>query len=95
MRTIATLILLAGAVIFAGTLTPEHRETETETLRASPRSWHWTNAIRTTFNAGVAVGADFCKNIALGALSTTLSDLFAGAARLEPPIRAGISNPTN
>jgi plastocyanin len=36
-----------------------------------------------TFNAPGAVGADFCKNVALGA-STTFSDLFAEAAAGTP-----------
>jgi plastocyanin len=36
-----------------------------------------------TFNAPTAVGADFCKNIALGA-STTFSNLFAEAAAGHP-----------
>jgi plastocyanin len=36
-----------------------------------------------TFNAPTAVGADFCKNVALGA-STTFANLFAEAATPKP-----------
>ena len=47
-----------------------------ETRQTSPKSWHWTNAIRPRSTR--LAGPDFCQNVALG-YSTTLANLLAGA----------------
>ena len=91
MKKVATLTLLAGAVIFAGIT---HARAQGDGNGNSPglaQVVALDECDPTTFNA--AVGPDFCKNVTLGAF-TTLSDHLQGR-RLEPPTRAGTSNPTN
>jgi len=41
VRTIATLIVLVGGSTLAGATTRSRREAR----QASPKSWHWANAI--------------------------------------------------
>src|SRR5882762_9230595 len=77
MNTIVKYALLASCLVFAGaTLAPAQQ---------NPPSLAQIVALDecdpTTFNA--ALGADFCKNVALGAF-TTFDDLFAEAAAGTP-----------
>lgn len=72
MRKVATLTLLAGCVIFAGAT---HAIADGSSSKLA-QVVALDECDPTTFNA--AVGADFCKNVTLGAF-TTLSALFAGA----------------
>jgi len=79
MRTISAVMALAGSVILAGA---SHA-----TAQGSSPGIAQVVALDecdpATFNDPGAVGADFCKNIALGA-STTFADLFAEAAAGTP-----------
>lgn len=79
MKKIATLTLLAGCVILAGT-------THAIAQGSSP-SLAQVVALDecdpATFNDPMAAGPDFCKNVALG-FSTTFSELFALAAAGTP-----------
>jgi len=79
MRTISAVMVLAAGVILAG---PSHA-----TAGGNSPSIAQVVALDecdpATFNDPGAVGADFCKNIALGA-STTFADLFAEAAAGTP-----------
>lgn len=72
MNTLAKLGLVVGCLMFAGaplTLSQEHPQSLAQVVALD-------ECDPVTFNQ--ALGPDFCKNIALGAV-TTLSDLFAEA----------------
>jgi plastocyanin len=70
MREVAILTLLAGCVILAGAT---HAIAQEDSLRLA-QIVALDECDPVTFNA--AVGADFCRNVTLGAF-TTLSELFA------------------
>jgi plastocyanin len=79
MRKVAVLTLLAGCVIFAGATRAFAHESSPGPTQAGPLAQVVAvdECDPTTFNA--ALGADFCKNVTLGAF-TRLSDLFAEAS---------------
>ena len=91
MKKVAILTLLAGWVI----LPAQHTRTARRKWKLSGhRSGCCVGRMRSGhIQRPGAVGADFCKNIALGA-STTFADLFAEAAGWNPRSGLGISNPT-
>jgi plastocyanin len=74
MRKVATLILLAGGLFLAAAPCAIAQGNGNSPGLAQVVALDECDPV--TFNA--AVGADFCKNVTLGAF-TTLSDLFAGA----------------
>jgi hypothetical protein len=77
MRKAATLILVAGCVILAGA---PHARAQGNSSPDLAQVVALDECDPTTFNAPppAGVGADFCKNVTLGAF-TTLADLLAGA----------------
>src|ERR1700704_3702663 len=80
LRTIHPLAkfgLLAGCLMFAGTTSVVAQENSPTLAQVVALD----ECDPTTFNA--ALGADFCKNVALGAF-TTFDDLFAEAAAGTP-----------
>jgi plastocyanin len=79
MRTISAVMGLAGSVILAGA----SHATAGENSPGIAQVVALDECDPATFNDPGAVGADFCKNIALGA-STTFADLFAEAAAGTP-----------
>src|SRR6202045_2085451 len=82
---VGSLILLAATCAVAQNETHNKNDNDDKSARIAPIV-ALDECDPITFNA--ALGPDFCKNVALGALgfSTTLSDLFAEAA-------AGTPNP--
>ena len=79
MRTISAVMVLAGSVILAGASHANAGENSPGIAQVVALD----ECDPATFNDPGAVGADFCKNIALGA-STTFADLFAEAAAGTP-----------
>jgi plastocyanin len=79
MRTISAVMALAGSVILAGA----SHATAQGNSPGIAQVVALDECDPATFNDPGAVGADFCKNIALGA-STTFADLFAEAAAGTP-----------
>jgi plastocyanin len=80
MNTLAKFGLLAGCLMFAGAT----RALAQENTPSLAQVVALDECDPVTFNA--ALGPDFCRNVALGALgyATTLSDLFAKAAAGTP-----------
>ena len=76
--TVAKLVLLGTCSMFAGAIPIELAQ---ENAPSSAQVVALDECDPATFNA--ALGADFCKNVALGA-DTKLSDLFAKAAAGTP-----------
>jgi plastocyanin len=79
MRKSTTLILLAGCAILVGAPHAIAQDRPASVAQVVALD----ECDPATFNAPTAVGADFCKNIALGA-QTTFSNLFAEAAAGTP-----------
>jgi plastocyanin len=89
IRSLASFILLCGAVVFAGTSSALAQSDADKNADARHNEHHARVAEvvaldecdPATFNA--ALGPDFCKNVTLGAF-TTLSELFGKAAAGTP-----------